>query len=77
MSLATLKEVEDAYILQIMDRCKNYGEAAAILGINPSTLFRRRPDINRDNQRIRIDVIDCDSNIPASLLPPTPDESQA
>jgi two-component system, NtrC family, response regulator AlgB len=38
----TIEAIEKAHIGLVLDRTATYGEAAAILGLQPSTLWRKR-----------------------------------
>jgi two-component system, NtrC family, response regulator AlgB len=45
-SLTTLEEVEQHHILQILSQTESLQQAATILGINPTTLWRKRRRYN-------------------------------
>jgi len=51
-ALVTLREIEDAYIDRVLAHCgANKVKAAEILGIDPSTLYRRRGGSRRETAR--------------------------
>lgn len=40
--MASLEQLEEAHIRRVVDRTPNLGEAARILGIDQTTLYRKR-----------------------------------